>query len=136
MANLELDGRIKQKLAPQSGNSARGAWVKQDFVLEYQDGNFPSEVCFTAWGQDKVDNLAQFQTGDAVRVSFNIKAREYAGKWYNDLRVWKLSSPQAVASQTAAKAAASAPVSQGPAPQGPAISIADMPAESFEDLPF
>ena len=92
MANLEIEGRISQKFPVQSGQSARGLWEKQDFVLEYQDGNFPASACFTAFGSDKVKELAPFKVGDAVKVAFNLRGREYNGRWYNDLRVWKVTA--------------------------------------------
>ena len=137
MPALELEGRITRKEAKQSGQSARGAWVKQDFILEYQDGSFPAEVCFTSFGNDKVAELDKYQVGDEVKVSFNLRAREYNGRWYNDVRVWRLSpvgqqspsAPQPYAPQNT--------YSQMP-PQAPAPSIEDMPAEDEEsnDLPF
>ena len=124
---LELEGRIKTKLPAQGGTSARGAWTRQDFVVEYQDGNYMSEACFSAWGQDRVDELARFAEGDAVKVSFNVRAREYGGRWYNDLRVWRLSAP-------------GAPQAQAPAaPAAPAPTIDDMPMDigiGEDDLPF
>lgn len=137
MATLELEGKIKAILPAQSGNSARGGWVRQDFVVEYPDGNFTAEACFSAWGQDKVDDLNRFQVGASVKVSFNVKAREYGGRWYNDLRVWRIAAPGAPA-QTASQPAA-APVRQAPtyaAPAAPAPTLDDMPADFGEDLPF
>lgn len=132
MAALEIEGKIKTKLAQQGGSSARGAWVKQDFVIEYPDGNYTSEACLTAWGQDKVDDLARFGVGDAVKVSFNIKAREYQGRWYNDLRVWRIAAPQAAQPQ---RPQAEAFPPQGSVPPPP--SFGDMPAEpDTDDLPF
>ena len=104
---LELEGRIKTKLPAQGGTSARGAWTRQDFVVEYQDGNYMSEACFSAWGQDRVDELAKFGEGDAVKVSFNVRAREYGGRWYNDLRVWRL-APAGQAAPAPAEAPAEA----------------------------
>ena len=47
---MELEGTLITKLAVQSGKSARGDWAKQEFVIEYQDGNFPNKVCFNVWG--------------------------------------------------------------------------------------
>ena len=41
---MELEGKIARKLTVQTGTSARGAWSKQEFVLEYQEGNFPTQV--------------------------------------------------------------------------------------------
>ena len=130
---LELEGRIKTKLPAQGGTSARGAWTRQDFVVEYQDGNYMSEACFSAWGQDRVDELAKFGEGDAVKVSFNVRAREYGGRWYNDLRVWRLSAAGAPQAQAA-------PQPQAPAaPAAPAPTIDDMPMDigiGEDDLPF
>ncbi len=132
MASLELEGKIKMKLAPQSGQSARGQWVRQDFVVEYPDGNFTSEACFSAWGQERVDELGKFGVGASVKVSFNVKAREYSGRWYNDLRVWRISAVQASAPQVVAPQAA--PVTAGNA--APPPSFSDMPVDLGEDLPF
>ena len=42
---LELEGTLAQKLPVQSGNSARGPWAKQEFILEYPDGNFTAKAC-------------------------------------------------------------------------------------------
>lgn len=127
MANLEIEGRISHKLPVQSGQSSRGAWKKQDFVLDYQDGNYPAQAMFTAFGNNNVAELDKYSIGDEVRVSFNIKAREYNGRWYNDVRIWKI--------VPAGQAAAPTSPEEAPAP-----SIEDMPEPSesseSEDLPF
>ena len=87
---LELEGTLRQKLGVQSGTSARGIWAKQEFILEYPDGNFTAQACFTAWGQDKVAEMDKYQVGDRIKVSFNLKSREYNGRWYNDLQIWRI----------------------------------------------
>ena len=136
MANLEIEGKISQKLQIVSGQSARGEWRKQDFVVEFPDGNFTSQACFTAFGDDRVNELGRFQVGDMVKVSFNVRAREYNGRWYNYLRPWRISP-----------VGESAPAGQAPqgfrqtSPAGPqtvpAPGLADIPAESSDDdLPF
>ena len=131
---LEIEGTISQKLPVQSGNSARGPWAKQEFILEYPDGNFTAKACFTAWGQEKVQDLSKYQVGDKVKVSFNLKSREFNGRWYNDLQIWKI-APAGV--QPAAPAQPAPQVAAYP-PQAPAPTIEDMPAETDEgeDLPF
>ena len=137
---LEIEGTLAQKLPVQSGNSARGPWAKQEFILEYPDGNFTAKACFTAWGQDKVQDLGKYQVGDKVKVSFNLKSREYNGRWYNDLQIWKIAPAGA---QPAAPAQQPAPQAK-PAPQAaawqqaPAPTLEDMPADSEggEDFPF
>ena len=134
---LELEGTIRQKLGVQSGTSARGAWAKQEFILEFPDGNYTSQACFTAWGQDKVQELDKYQVGDRVKVSFNLKSREFNGRWYNDLQIWRI-APAGEAQPAAAAPAYAAPSApQAPAPMAPAPTLDDMPADSPEDdLPF
>ena len=134
---LELEGTIRQRMGVQSGTSARGAWAKQEFVLEFPDGNFTSQACFTAFGQDKVNELAKYQDGDKVRVSFNLRSREYNGRWYNDLQVWRIApAGQAAPTAPAAAPAYEAPVYNAPMQQAPAPTLDDMPGESEDDLPF
>lgn len=130
---LEIEGTIAQKMPVASGSSARGPWSKQEFILEFPDGNFTSRACFLAWGEEKVQDLARYQTGDKVKVSFNLKSREYNGRWYNDLQIWRI-APAGEQPAPAARPAAQAPVY----PQAPAPSLEDMPADSGpgEDLPF
>ena len=136
---LEIEGTLAQKLPVQSGNSARGPWAKQEFILEYPDGNFTAKACFTAWGQDKVQDLGKYQVGDKVKVSFNLKSREYNGRWYNDLQIWKIAPAGAQPAAPAQPAPQARPAAQAPAyPQAPAPTLEDMPADSEgeEDLPF
>lgn len=141
---LEIDGRIKQKLARQNGQSAKGAWTKQDFILEYQDGSFPAEVCITAFGNDRVADLDKYQVGDSVKVAFNLRAREYNGRWYNDVRLWRI-TPEGQAAQmrqagyqgTQGFAPAAQPDYGARPQQAPAPTIDDLPGEDPEnDLPF
>lgn len=128
MAALEIEGRIASKLGVQSGTSARGPWAKQEFIVEYQDGNFPTNACFNVWGEDKVKDLEKFQVGDQVRISFTISSREFNGRWYTDLRAWRIAP-----AGNQAPAVPSAPA----APAAPAPSIEDMPGEfAGDDLPF
>ncbi|MDE5733352.1 MAG: DUF3127 domain-containing protein [Bacteroidales bacterium] len=87
---MELEGRIARKMNVQTGTSARGAWAKQEFIFEYQEGNFPSQVCMNVWGEDKVKELERHQVGDRVKVSFNLSSREYNGRWYTDVRAWRI----------------------------------------------
>lgn len=129
---LELEGRIARKLGVQTGTSARGAWSKQEFVFEYQEGNFPTQVCMNVWGEDKVRELDKYQVGDKVKIAFNLSSREYNGRWYTDVRAWRIepagSQPSVQPAQTPG---VSAPVS------APMPSADDMSSPlSDDDLPF
>ena len=131
---LELEGTIRTKLSVQSGTSARGPWAKQEFVLDYPDGNYTAQACLMAWGQEKVQELSKYQVGDKVKVSFNVKSREYNGRWYTDLQIWRI----APAGQPVPAAPAVEAPAFGPAPAAPAPTLEDMPQDSGmeDDLPF
>ena len=133
---LELEGTIRQKMGVQSGTSARGPWAKQEFVVDFPDGNFTSQACFTAWGQDKVQELDKYQVGDRVKVSFNLKSREFNGRWYNDLQIWRIAPAGETQPAAPAYAQPAAPAPAGN--QAPAPTLDDMPADSGpeDDLPF
>ncbi len=123
---LELEGRITRKLDIQSGESARGPWSKQEFVVEYQEGNFPTQVCMNVWGEDKIKDLAKYQVGDKVKIAFNLSSREYNGRWYSDIRAWRIEPAEAQQ--------ATPPSYNQPAPPP---SVEDFPmGEDDEDLPF
>ncbi len=124
--SLELEGRIVRKLNVQNGSSARGPWSKQEFIFEYQEGNFPTQVCMNVWGEDKVRDLARHNDGDKVKVSFNLSSREYNGRWYTDVRAWRIES---------AAPAASAP-SQDPGPMPPPPMEEPAGTLDEDDLPF
>ncbi|MDR2585591.1 MAG: DUF3127 domain-containing protein [Prevotellaceae bacterium] len=85
---LELTGKILQKLSVQSGQSAKGAWSKQEFILETLE-NYPRKVCMSVWGADKVSELATFAEGQTVKVSFNLESRPYNERWFTDARAWR-----------------------------------------------
>ena len=142
---LELEGTLRQKMGVQQGTSARGQWAKQEFILDYPDGNYTSQAVFTAFGQDKVAELDKYQVGNHIKVSFNIKSREYNGRWYTDLQVWRIApagqaqpaaSAQPVASAQPAPSAQ--PVPPAPAFEAPAPTLDDMPGDlqDSDDLPF
>jgi hypothetical protein len=134
---LELEGRIARKFAPQTGTSARGAWSKQEFIFEYQEGQFPTQICMNVWGEDKVRELEKYQVGDKVKISFNLSSREYNSRWYTDVRAWRIEPAGAQPQQASYNGASYGQQPSAPqAPVAPAPTIDDLPADEDGDLPF
>jgi hypothetical protein len=86
---LDFTGKLIKVMPELSGQSSKGGWRKQDFVLEDNSTQYPKKACFQAWG-DKIDLVQTFQVGDEIKVHFNIESREYNDKWFTDLRIWKV----------------------------------------------
>lgn len=88
--SLEITGKLIQKLPMQSGTSASTgkSWQKQQFVIETVE-QYPRKICAMLWG-DKADMLNQYNIGDMMKVSFDVESREYQGRWYTDVKAWKI----------------------------------------------
>lgn len=85
---MEVKGRITQKLPEQSGQSKTGTtWKKQDFILETQ-AEYPKKVCFSLWGE-KIDQFKVVE-GDIVTAHIDVESREFNGRWYTDVKAWKI----------------------------------------------
>ncbi len=123
---MELSGKIIAVLPLQSGQSKTGnEWKKQEYVIETHD-QYPRKMCFNLWGE-RVDQFA-IQMGEELSVSFDIDCREYQGRWYNDIRAWKVDRVQNMAS------AGSQMPPMPPMDMPPAPTFA--PSDSKDDLPF
>ncbi|MCD7962246.1 MAG: DUF3127 domain-containing protein [Rikenellaceae bacterium] len=88
---MEIQGIVYRVLPVIKGTSARGEWMKQEVVLELQN-EFNRKVCISFWG-DKVQDVAKMREGTNVSVSVNIESREYNGRWFTEVRAWKISFP-------------------------------------------
>ena len=123
---MEITGQIIAVLPERGGTSKTGnEWKMQEYVLETHE-QYPRKMCFNVFGADKI---AQFniQAGDELTVSFDINAREYNGRWYNDIRAWRVER---------GVAPAAAPV-YAPAIDAPKANAVDFSAQNeADDLPF
>ena len=89
--DLKIEGRVVEILEEQSGEGRNGPWRKQDFILE-TEGDYPKKVCITQWG----DNIEKFgvQEGERLTAHIDVSSREYQGRWYTDVKAWRVERPQ------------------------------------------
>ncbi|MHC1702402.1 MAG: DUF3127 domain-containing protein [Tenuifilaceae bacterium] len=95
--SLEITGKLITKLPQQTGQGKNGTWIKQDFIIETQD-QFPKKVCISLWGE-KAKELDAIAMGENVKAGINIESREFNGKWYTDVKAWKIEKTGAASSQ-------------------------------------
>ncbi len=86
--SLDITGKLVSKLPQQSGQGKNGTWTKQDFIIETQE-QFPKKVCIAVWG-DKAKELDAISIGETMKISINVESREFNGKWYTDVKAWKI----------------------------------------------
>ena len=85
--DLKINGSVTQMLPEQSGEGRNGPWRKQEFILE-TEGNYPKQICVAQWG-DNIDKFA-VEVGQQITVHVDIQSREYTGRWYTDVKAWKV----------------------------------------------
>lgn len=86
---MELTGRLVQVLEEQGGEGKNGKWAKCDFVIEVPHEKYPKKVCITAWN-DLIGTIKATPIESTITVSFDISSREYNGRWYTDVKAWKV----------------------------------------------
>lgn len=86
---MQLTAKLIQLLPIQTGTGKNGEWKKQDIIVE-TDGQYPKKVCITIWG-DKI-NEQQLTIGNTLTIDFEIESREFSGRWYTDLKAWRVDS--------------------------------------------
>jgi hypothetical protein len=84
---MELEGKIIQINPLQSGESKNGTWKKQEFIVETKS-QYPKKVCISVWG-DKIDQFGLKQN-EVVTLSIELESREFNGRWYTDVKAWKV----------------------------------------------
>jgi hypothetical protein len=90
---MEIKGKVISVQPVQTGEGRNGTWKKQDYVIEYDpNSQYPKKMMFNLWGE-KIDQF-NIQEGQLLKVSFDIDCREYNGRWYNDIRAWKVESAE------------------------------------------
>lgn len=121
---MEIQGKIIAVLPIRQGVTRDGnPWASQEYVIETAE-QFPKKCCFRVFGSEKI---AQFdiRENDELKISVDINAREYQGKWFNDITCWKVEKSQTEAPQPVYHA----PVEAAPLPQPD-------PSVKCDDLPF
>lgn len=86
---MDISGKLSLHLPIQSGEGKNGTWQKSGFVVETSADKYPKKVYFTTWG-DTIAQSQAFQPGEDVKVHFDVESREYMGKWYSDIKAWKI----------------------------------------------
>jgi hypothetical protein len=84
---MQLTAKLTQLLPIQTGTGKNGEWKKQDIIVE-TDGQYPKKVCISIWG-DKI-NEQQLSVGNTLTIEFDVESREFSGRWYTDLKAWKI----------------------------------------------
>lgn len=126
---MEVQGKVKMVGETQTFGS--NGFRKREIVVT-TDEQYPQHI-MVEFIQDKCDLLNTFQVGQDVKISINLRGREWVNpqgetKYFNSIQGWRIESLQ-----PAAPAAA-------PMPSTPPVDTfepaTDFSEEDHDDLPF
>ena len=123
---MEVTGKIKVINAEQQVSAS---FKKRELVVT-TDEQYPQHIMIE-FTQDKTDLLNNYKPGDAVKVSINLRGREWINpqgeaKYFNSIQGWRIE-----------KLAAEAPTQTAPIPAADAFEPAsNFKEEDHDDLPF
>lgn len=84
----ELTGTVKVIQEPQTFSSG---FTKRELVVTVAHDKYPQDINIE-FVQDRVQLLDSLSVGQEVTITFDIRGREYNGRYYNNLQAWELTS--------------------------------------------
>ena len=87
---MEISGRIKKTFDEQTFASG---FRKKEIVITTQE-QYPQDI-LVEFTQDKIDLLKPLSVGDEVKISINIRGREWinpegVAKYFNSIQGWRI----------------------------------------------
>lgn len=88
---MEITGKVIRVFAPESGESKSGkAWKKQNFVMEYTDGQFAKKVLVTVKSEPLLAMVNMMRPGEQIKCQVSVEAREWNDRFFTDVNAWKI----------------------------------------------
>ena len=70
------------------GSSSKGAWKKQSIVVRENGDKFDTDIAVELWN----DNVGKAAPGQEVECDVDVTSREYNGKYYTNVKAWKVNA--------------------------------------------
>ena len=124
---MEVQGRIK--LIGETQTFGNNGFRKREVVVTTEE-QYPQHIMIE-FVQDKTDLLKNYQVGQQVKISINLRGREWVNpqgetKYFNSIQGWRIESLQQ-----------DAPSEAPPVPPMDAFEPAEsLKEDDYDDLPF
>ena len=116
---MQFKGKIIEALPVVTGQGARGQWVKQGFVLEYDSGQYPKSIAFDVFGDERLQKF-RISVGEELICDIDFKAvKGKNGYTFNSVDCWNVTRVNQVQQQPQQQQASmQQPQQAAAAPQG------------------
>jgi single-strand DNA-binding protein len=123
--SFEIQGKL-HKVFPSENKS--GGFQAREFVIEVERGQYSQLIKFQLT-QERCDLIESYSEGEEIQVSFDLRGREWDGKYFINLNAWRLNRPSSTEKTDSPK----------PIVQDEVLMASDSEknfSEQFDDLPF
>ncbi len=118
---FEIIGVLHKKFDTEEKSSS---FKVRNFVIKHKDGEYEQFIQFQLT-QDKCALIDKYEEGSEINVHFNLRGREWQGKYFTNLSAWRIEGDNSASAEDA--------------PVDPFPSVEDVPLSSEDendDLPF
>lgn len=124
--SFEVAGKLIKKYETENKT---GTFQAREFVIEATEGRYPEYVKFQLT-QERCSLIDPYNEGDWIKVTFDLRGREWQGKYFTNLNAWRIEKAEATVPTAQANYVA--------APQTGFPTAADEPpgTDFGDDLPF
>ena len=96
---MQFKGKIIEALPVVTGQGARGTWVKQGFVLEYDSGQYPKSIAFDVFGDERLQKF-RISVGEELICDIDFKVvKGRNGGTFNSVDCWNVTRVNQVQQQ-------------------------------------
>ena len=96
---MQFKGKIIEALPVVTGQGARGQWVKQGFVLEYEPGQYPKSIAFDVFGDERLQKF-RISVGEELICDIDFKVvKGRNGGTFNSVDCWNVTRANQVQQQ-------------------------------------
>ncbi len=121
--SFEVTGKLHKVFPTETKTSNFQA---RDFVIETTNGNYPQMIKFQLV-QDRCSIMDAYTEGEGIKVYFDLRGREWNGKYFTNLNAWRVDKLEENDAQPA--------VTQSQEDSFPSTSD-EPPMKADDDLPF
>ena len=135
---MQFKGKIIEALPVVTGQGARGQWVKQGFVLEYESGQYPKSIAFDVFGDERLQKF-RISVGEELICDIDFKAvKGRNGGTFNSVDCWNVTRVNQVQQQAQPQQQAQQqPQQAAAAPQGCQVIYPDrQPAQAPQQTQY
>lgn len=89
---MQITVKLKKIFDIETFNGANGEFKRQLIIVEQANQDYYPDLCLEI-NPDRI-NMQNYPIGSLLVCDFNLRSREYNGKWYTTARAWQISNAE------------------------------------------